>query len=388
MDDSAEAPLIAPLDLVRAREDGAPLQLIDVRGPDRVAAGRIDLVPEDRFHNIPGSQLLPRGDLDGLPLAPGARAVVVCGRGHTSRAVVVHLRALGLDAISLAGGMAAYTDVLVERPIEPPPSLDRLAQFDRVSKGALAYLLVSDGEALLVDAPRDPAALLAAARAAGARVTGVADTHVHADFVSGAQALARDLGVPYHLHPADNAYPYDGTPGRLEIAPLADGARIRVGRATVIAHHTPGHTEGSITYTVDDQVALTGDLVFVESVGRPDLAGRAGEWAPSLWASLERARAEWPAELLVLPAHYASARERRPDRTVAAPFGGLLRSNAGLLIRDRGAFLAWASTPAPVPASCPAIKAINAGLTQVTDAEAAELDVGRNECSVIAPARG
>ena len=66
------------------------------------------------------------------------------------------------------------------------------------------------------------------------------------------------------------------------------------------------------------------------------------EWAARLWETLERAKREWPAGALVLPAHYSSGRERRADRTVAGVFGGLLRSNSALAMADREAFLAWA----------------------------------------------
>jgi glyoxylase-like metal-dependent hydrolase (beta-lactamase superfamily II) len=385
MEQSAEMTDIAPLDFVRELEAGAPLHLIDVRLPTAVAAARIDLVPNGRFHNILGSKLLPRTDLDGIAIGPGERAVVVCGHGNTSQVVAAHLRGLGLDAVSLRGGMAAYADLLVEREIAPPASLDRLIQFDRIGKGAIAYLLVSDGEALIVDPPRDPRAILAAVQAANARVVGVADTHVHADYVSGAQALANRLGVPYHLHAADNAFPFDGTPGRLVIRPLADGTAIELGRAKVVARHTPGHTEGSTCFMVDDAIVLSGDFLFVDSLGRPDLAGRAAEWAVSLWQSLERARQEWPASILVLPAHYSSERERRADKAVAATFGEISRANAAVQMTDREAFIAWATAEAPVPSGYRTIKAINAGLKLVSDDEAAELEVGRSECAVVRP---
>ncbi len=372
--------------LVRSLESGEALQVVDVRRPERVREGRIDLVPDARFHNHVGSSLLARSDLAGLGLSAELPAVVVCGAGNDSRTVAAHLRGLGLDARSLRGGMTAWMNVVLARPIAPPETLDRLVQFDRVGKGALGYLLVSDGEALVVDPPRDYGAYLAAARNAGARITAVADTHVHADYISGAPALARELRVPYHLHPADAVYPYDGTPGRLSFEPLEDGKAIRVGRCVLAAVHTPGHTEGSTTFRAGDDLLLTGDFVFVDSLGRPDLAGRAGEWWAWLWESVERARREWPAGATVLPAHYASERERAPDRSVRASFGELLRSNAGLAMRDREAFRRWASEPAAFPEGYRTIKAVNVALKLVTEEEAAELEVGRNECAVIRPA--
>lgn len=379
-------PEITANELVRALEAGEPLQVVDIRNTVRVAAGRIDIAPDGRFHNVLGSVLRASASLDGTGIAPDLPMAVVCGHGNDSRATVAHLRTLGLDARSVRGGMAAWMNVVVERPLGAPPALDRLVQFDRVGKGALAYLLVSDGEALVIDPPRDIAAILDVTRASGAQVVGVVDTHVHADYISGAPALARETGATYWLHPADSSYAYDGTPGRLEYSPLADGGTLRVGRATLGVRHTPGHTLGSVSLLLGDSHAFTGDFVFVESLGRPDLGDRAADWAPVLWASLERAKREWPAGALVLPAHYSSERERRADRSIAAPFGELLRSNAALAISDRTAFLAWAGRPASFPEAYRTIKAVNVGLREVDEREAEELEVGRNECAVSRPA--
>ena len=379
-------PEITPREFVLAVESGAPLQIMDVRNPVRAAAGHIDLLPGDRYHNLVGSQLREQTDVAAMGLDPALPTVTVCGHGNDSSACAAHLIALGHPARSMRGGMAAYMDLLIDRPIAPPPSLDALVQFDRIGKGSLAYLLISDHEALLVDPPRDAEAMLKAAREAGARVVGVADTHVHADYISGASVLAKTLGVPYHLNPADNAFPFDGTPGQLSITPLTDGMTIRVGRADIVARHNPGHTEGSTTLFLDDAIALSGDFIFVESLGRPDLAGRASEWAALLWDSLERSRRTWPREALVLPGHYSSPRERRADRAVAGLFGDLMRTNSALQMVDRDAFLAWATQTAPVPESYRSIKAINAGLLHVEEREATELEVGRNECAVARPA--
>src|SRR6266403_4067847 len=106
-----------------------------------------------------------------------------------------------------------------------------------------------------------------------------------------------------------------------------DGDTIAFGRATLRAVHVPGHTLGSLALLADDGLALTGDFLFVKSVGRPDLAGRSASWAKLLWQSLERARQTWPGDLLILPAHYASEAERRADRAVAARFDVISATN-------------------------------------------------------------
>jgi glyoxylase-like metal-dependent hydrolase (beta-lactamase superfamily II) len=256
-------------------------------------------------------------------------------------------------------------------------------QGDRIAKGALSYLMASDGEAVVIDAPRRADSLREIVAREKLRVVAVCDTHVHADYVSGGPALAAEVGAPYYLHPADAKSPYDGTLARVSYEPLVAGARIHFGRTGIDVEHTPGHTEGSVTYRVGDALALTGDFVFIASVGRPDLGGQVDAWSGTLFDSLERARASWPAAVRVLPGHYASEAERRADGAVEGPFGELLRTNGPLAIRDREAFRAWIRERAGTfPEAYRRIKHLNLGLDRASDEELEELEAGRNECAL------
>jgi glyoxylase-like metal-dependent hydrolase (beta-lactamase superfamily II) len=383
MSQSPSVPEITPLELAQTLELGRRLQVVDVRAPARVALGHVEPGPGASFHNLVGSRLRLRDSLDGTGLDPTVPIAVVCGHGNDSKVVARHLIGLGADAKSLRGGMAAWMNLTLPRELAAPETLDRFVQFDRIGKGALGYLLVSDGAALVVDPPRDASAYLEAVAASGVGVVGVADTHVHADYISGGPALGRSLGVPYYLHPADMVFPYDGTRGTVTCTPIADGDTIRVGRCAIRVAYTPGHTEGSVTYVVDNHVALTGDFIFVASIGRPDLAGKTREWSAQLWESLETARRSWSPDLTVYPGHYASDAERRPDRSVGAQFGVLLRENAALRILDRSVFAAWVEqSVGAFPESYRTIKAINVGLLDADERRAEELEVGRNECAL------
>ena len=212
---------------------------------------------------------------------------------------------------------------------------------------------------------------------------GVADTHAHADYISGGPGLARDLGVPYYLHPEDAVYPYDGTPGKIEFEAAEEGRAIRVGRAEVKTVHTPGHTEGSVCYLLGDHVAFTGDFVFVNSVGRPDLGGKAEEWTQVLWRSLERVRKEWPHRIRIYPAHYSSAFERNADHSIGLAFEELFLTNSSLAIDDRDRFSEWVSSKTgSFPDAYRRIKGINVGLENPSEADMDELDAGRNQCAL------
>jgi glyoxylase-like metal-dependent hydrolase (beta-lactamase superfamily II) len=376
-------PEITPAELVRAAESGDAFQVLDIRAPERLVGGHIDILPAERFFNIAGSRLRATPSIDATGLDRSAPVAVVCGHGNSSKGITAFLVAQGFDARSVTGGMAEWMRTTIPRELPTPLGFGRLVQIDRIGKGALGYVAIANGEALIVDPPRHAGVYLDVVREANARVVGVADTHVHADYISGASALAEALCVPYYLHPADNSYPYDGTPGRLEITPLAEGRRIPVGQTSVAVWHTPGHTEGSVTYVLADQAALTGDFLFVHSIGRPDLGGKTTEWVGALWDSLERARRDLSRHTMIYPAHYASAAERREDRTVGATFASLLEHNEPVGQRDRTTFVDWVvSRQAPFPDAYRQIKAINVGIRRVSDDEADVLEMGKNECAV------
>jgi len=373
---------ITPAELAQILTRGDPLQVLDVRAPQRLASGIIETPETARFVNLPNSKLFALQDPAEGGLERAMPVITVCGHGNSSKQAAGWLGGKGYQARSLRGGMAAWMQLLVPHTLLPPVGFSKLVQFDRLGKGALAYLLIADGEALIVDPPRDASTILAAVADAGARLVGVADTHVHADYISGAPALAERHGVPYYLHAADAVFPYDGTPGKIGFEKIEEGQEIRVGQGSVRVLHTPGHTEGSVTF-VAGNAALTGDFLFVASIGRPDLAGKTDEWAQWLWTSLVRVRAEWPADLMVLPAHYTQPEERRTDGVIGVPFGDLPARNAVHRITDRAEFLAWIKAHEhEAPAAYREIKAINVRLKTVTDLEAEELEAGKSECAV------
>jgi len=379
----ASLPQIPPQELAERLNRGESLQVLDVRAPDKVERGHIVLGSDLDFHAHPNSKLLALPDVSALHLDTTRPIAVVCGHGNSSKKATAFLRERGYEAYSVIGGMAAWETVYVAHQLSPTPSLSHVVQLDRVGKGALSYVLVSDGDAVIVDPGRHVErydALLTELRATPAAVV---DTHIHADYVSGARAAAARWQVPYFLHPHDAVSPYDQKPGKLTYQALSDGDTIAFGRATLRAAHVPGHTLGSIALLADDGVALTGDFLFIQSVGRPDLAGQSTAWAKLLWQSLERVRQTWPGDLLVLPAHYASEGERRADRAIAARFDVILATNPAAAIQEERQFLQWIGDHAtPFPDAYKTIKEANLGLVDVSDLDAELLESGPNQCAV------
>jgi hydroxyacylglutathione hydrolase len=185
-----------------------------------------------------------------------------------------------------------------------------------------SYLIACERtrEAIVVDPNLDIAQYIRAAGAERVRITNVTETHIHADFVSGAQALAAATGARLHLS-AEGAKDWAYTSDALEHAqPLRDGSDISFGTVRIRAAHTPGHTPEHLTFLVSDLErgsepvgALTGDFVFVGDVGRPDLLERAAgahgsmeRSAAELYHSVTRFKGQ-PDHLQIWPGHGAGS---------------------------------------------------------------------------------
>jgi len=161
---------------------------------------------------------------------------------------------------------------------------------------------------IVVDAKRDIADYLDIARTEGMKITHIIDTHVHADHVSGAHELASRTGAPICMHPH--------TPASFAFTPLPEGMVLEAGAARLTVLHTPGHTPHSLSLVAADLVrstepwlVLTGDLLFVGDIGRPDLVGQAAleEQVQNLYNSLFVKLGALPDHLEVYPAHGAGS---------------------------------------------------------------------------------
>jgi hydroxyacylglutathione hydrolase len=219
---------------------------------------------------------------------------------------------------------------------------------------AHASYLIGDGQtrtAAVVDPQRDIGKYLAYADEHGLAITHVFLTHLHADFVAGHLELRDRCGATIYLGAAARAeYPF---------TPLHDGDPVRLGRVTIEALETPGHTPESISLVVYDldrgdtpYAVLTGDTLFVGDVGRPDLRVALG-WSASdlgglLYDSLRTKLLTLPDESLVYPAHGAgSLCGKALSKETVSTIGEQRRLNYALQPMTKAAFVQMVTADQP-----------------------------------------
>jgi glyoxylase-like metal-dependent hydrolase (beta-lactamase superfamily II) len=356
------------------------LFILDVRNEEdyrnwRIEGKKVESINIPYFDLIDGVEhalkKLPKDERDVL---------VVCAKEGSSKLVAEQLDEAGVDDVYyLQGGMRAWSQFYHSELVAADESL-KLYQVNRLAKGCLSYVLISEGEALVLDPGRHIDIYLELAKKEGAVIRHVVDTHLHADHISGGPELAERIGATYYLPSSDVQ---DGT---VSFEPLEHHPQIKMGKVVVevLAIPTPGHTPGSTSLLVNKKYLLSGDTIFVGGLGRPDLGGKAKEWAQMLYDTVFTTIVNLPDDVYVLPAHYADVQEMNDRSIVGAHLGDIRRSNEIMRTQNRETFTETvaASDNSEKPPNFDRIVAINRGLEKVTLEEATELEIGPNRCAV------
>lgn len=316
------------------------------------------------------------------------RMLTICAKGISSSTFVEELAQHGYDDVAVVkGGMEAWSQVYEVVTIGTDRDRLELVQVQRRAKGCLGYV-VADAEAgvaAVIDPSHSIQEFTAVADDRGWEVEAVLDTHVHADHLSGGRDLAARQDVPYFL--GERAvergveYPF---------AAFEHNEVLEVGDVEIKAIPTPGHTTEGVSYLVGDEAILTGDTLFVNSVGRTELEfgdEGAATGAEMLYDSLHRTLMCLPDGIRVLPGHaavtdegeYVDGRPGHPIETTV----GVLRRGLDVLELDREAFVKRFETNVPAkPPNYETVIAINRGKRGRPDEQAAtELELGPNRCA-------
>jgi hydroxyacylglutathione hydrolase len=185
----------------------------------------------------------------------------------------------------------------------------KVQQFEYKPLAHYSYALVSNGEMAIIDPERDPKEYYAFAKANNAKIIAIIETHPHADFVSSHLQIQKETGATIY-NSAKLGADYLHTA-------FDEGDSITIGKATLKAINTPGHSPDSITIVASqgsDTILFTGDTLFIGDVGRPDLREKAGnmkakreELAEMMYQTITTKFTDLPDDAIVYPAHGAGS---------------------------------------------------------------------------------
>jgi len=362
--------------IVLAKEE---IFILDVRNETDFNDWKIEGYGVDIL-NIPYFDLLDGVDdaLDKIP--DGKKLLVVCAKEGSSKFVAEQIVEAGRSNVYyLEGGMKSWSEHLEPVKVGELKDGGSLFQFVRVGKGCLSYMVISGGEAAVIDTARMTEVFEQFAREQGVQIKHTLDTHLHADHISGGRKLAENTGATYWLPPKD------ATEVTFNYEKLEEGRDITVGSTTIQIQpiYSPGHTIGSTSFIIDNQYLLTGDILFIESIGRPDLAGLAEDWVGDLRETLYTRYKELSSELIVLPAHFGKVTELGEGGRVMAKLSDLYQKNPGLNIGDEQDFRRTVTKNLPPqPNAYQEIRQTNMGKITPDEDKQREMEIGPNRCAV------
>jgi len=404
---------IEPEDLKKKIDNDENIFLLDVRTPQEYEAWRISY---DKYVNpklIPVDRLFVSDPILLKEIPKDKEIVTVCAHGNRSLIAANILNQLGYNVKSVKGGMAGWNKVYDTAEIPVPKEAPfKIWQIRRISKGCMGYIISSKEEKLaaIIDPSREIyEAFLKTAKDNELQITKLLDTHQHADHVSGIVKLIKTITTTETNVEQTFAYfssleEYDSSSSPLKnIVYVKDGDRIDIGnKVTLRAIYTPGHTNGSmsflIEYTPSDNnknnindknltysYLFTGDTLFVDGVGRPDLRDQSVKFAELLYDTYNKKILQLDDDTVILPAHFNGTSIALKHTVPILETLGTIKKKIKFLSMDRKEFIQYINdTVPPRPMNYRTIISINKQMLPYDEIEMPDLEAGPNSCMVSA----
>ncbi len=310
--------------------------------------------------------------LEGIRLDKTIPIVTVCGAGKASLIAADLLREQGYQAYSLQGGMKGWS--LSWNTAKLSFSDFEVIQFRRTGKGCLSYLIASNNEAIITDASLPIEAYQEFLAREKLALKYVIETHIHADHLSRSKQLTESSNATLHL-PVRSKVDFN-------FSPVDETTIFKIGDIIIKAIQTPGHTLESTCYLIDDQVLLTGDTLFINGVGRPDLKASNEETiqkSKMLYQSLQKLLA-LDENIIVLPAHTSQPVDF--DNTPIQSTIGHIKQNVVMLKLSKEEFIDTILQRIP-PTPANYLTIVEKNITgNFSDINPVDLEAGANKCAV------
>jgi glyoxylase-like metal-dependent hydrolase (beta-lactamase superfamily II) len=310
--------------------------------------------------------------LQDINLDKEAPVVTVCAGGRMSMIAADILQGRGYDTYSLAGGMKAWSLAWNKALL----SFENFAivQLRRTGKGCLSYILTSDKKAIIIDASLPIEIYEEILRAKDWGLSSVMETHIHADHLSRSKQLSDKYAVPLVI-PFQSEVMFDHQE-------LHNHQQLHLGGISIQAVTTPGHTLDSTCYLINKQVLLSGDTLFTNAVGRPDLKASTDETrqkATHLYNSLQILMT-LNDDTIVLPAHSNSPAyfDGKPIKSTI----GEIKNTVSLLKLSKAEFIETILSKLPPTPPNHLIIAERNRSGDLSDINPVDLEAGANRCAV------
>jgi glyoxylase-like metal-dependent hydrolase (beta-lactamase superfamily II)/rhodanese-related sulfurtransferase len=310
--------------------------------------------------------------LKGLHLDKTVPVVTICAGGKISMIAADLLNKQGFQAYSLEGGMKSWS--LAWNTAKLSFTDFEVIQFRRTGKGCLSYMIASNNEAIVVDASLPIEAYLETLKKENLNLKHVVETHIHADHLSRSKQLAERSKATLNL-PVSNKVNF-------HFEPITAETEFQVGHIRIVAIPTPGHTPESTSFLVNDKLLLTGDTLFTNGVGRPDLKANSDETihkSKLLYQSL-RTLLVFNDDTIVLPAHTSQPVDF-DNVPVQATIGDIKKTVAMLKLLEDDFINTILQRIPPTPANYLSIVEKNIK-GDFSDVNPVDLEAGANRCAI------
>jgi glyoxylase-like metal-dependent hydrolase (beta-lactamase superfamily II)/rhodanese-related sulfurtransferase len=349
---------------------GSPVFVLDVRPEEQRREWQIP-----GSHYIDAYKRLNEGDtsvLNEIHIPQNIKVVTVCAAGKTSKLASDALREKGFDALSLEGGMKAWSSAwnIAQKRFDN----FEIIQIRRTGKGCLSYIIASGKEAIIIDASLDVQVYQNLVQEHELSVKYVIETHIHADHLSRSKQVAEYFGVPLFLP----------VPNKVQFAfnEMTENTELSIGTINVKTISTPGHTVDSVSYYIENKVVFTGDTLFTNGVGRPDLKSSQEESrqkAILLYDSLHKLL-KLPDEVMILPAHTNTPVSF--DGKIISSTIGEVKTNLSLLKTSRDNFVTFILDHIP-PTPPNYLSIVDKNIKgDFSDINPVDLEAGANRCAI------
>jgi len=353
--------------------------LLDVRNEEEFGRFRVEGPHPIEMVNVPYMEFIEHEEESVARVPKGKNLKIVCAREGSSKYVGEILINHGYEDVAhMLVGIKAWGNLLAPIRVASNNGYE-LYQFRRPGKASCSYCLVYGKEMMVFDPAKNIEAYKAFAKEKNCAINKTFETHRQADYISGSMALKKDIDAEI-IAPTE-----DFSVAAFDFTPAGDNVvyGFSSGGPEIKSIHTPGHTPGSTSYLIDDKFIISGDTIFIHSIGRPDLGGMAEEWSSMLFKTMTEKIIPLNESILALPGHYMDWKEANEDLTFAETVGKIKEINSDIYgIENKNKFYEFIkSNMRSQPEEYATIREINAGLKEVDEKKADIMDLGKNECA-------